>query len=225
MKTYCVYTFVNPDRTPFYVGVTCNFRRRMRNHANEIRLGNSLPKYNRMRQLTPDGTELMKFVDILEDGMGTPEEAFEKEVSTIASLRESGCRLKNLTDGGEGNINPTPEQIEKVRQAHLGKKRSEETRRRISEGRKGIVFSAGHLKNLSIARRKRVISQASRLKASRTSKGKINIKKYRLISPSGEEFITENGLSLFCEQHGLATGNMWNVLHGKRRHHKGWKMA
>ena len=223
MKTYCIYAFVDQNKTPFYIGVTCNFSRRMRAHANEIRRGNHLPKYNKMRQLLSNGKGILEFVKIMEDNILTADKAFEREIVTIASLRQSGHDLKNLTDGGEGNINPTPEQIEKVRLANTGRKRSNESRRKMSESRMGIVFSKAHLKNLSIARRKRVISNATRLKASKTSKGKINIKKYTVLSPSGGKFVTENGLTLFCEQHGLTAANMFKVIRGERPQHKGWK--
>ncbi len=94
----------------------------------------------------------------------------------------------------------------------------------MSEARKGMKFSDEHKSNLSKARKKRVISDKSRKKASKTSKGKINIKKYKLISPNGKEYITTNGLVSFCENHSLARSEIYKVLNGIRKHHRGWKI-
>lgn len=77
-------------------------------------------------------------------------EAYARERELIAALKAQGVRLANLTDGGEGGLNPSTEtrekigryhrgkrkpaaQIEKIRQSNLGKKRSAETRKKISE--------------------------------------------------------------------------------------------
>ena len=75
-------------------------------------------------------------------------EAFARERDLIASLRARGVRLVNLTDGGEGTLNPSDEtraklsayqrgrkksadHIEKIRQANTGKLRTEETKRKL----------------------------------------------------------------------------------------------
>lgn len=58
--------------------------------------------------------------------------------------------LVNLTDGGEGTIGvkQSQESINKRANSNRGKKRSEETKSKMSEARKGIVFSAEHIENL-----------------------------------------------------------------------------
>lgn len=77
-------------------------------------------------------------------------EAHARERQLIAKLRSDGAKLANMTDGGEGSLNPTAEtrakiglahkgrkksleQIEKIRLSNLGKKRSEETKKKIRE--------------------------------------------------------------------------------------------
>lgn len=99
-----------------------------------------------------------------------------------------------------------------------------ETKRKMSEAKKGIKFSMEHKKNLSIARKKRKTKIETRIKCSNTSKGKINIKQYKLISPEGKEYVTEKGLAVFCEEHGLNQPNLCKVLRGERNHVKGWKI-
>ncbi len=221
MKQNLIYAFIDGDGKPFYVGKTNDLRIRKQAHLYEVKKGDTLPKYNKLRRLINEGLNFSDLVTIIEEGI-SHEEIDSKEIFHIRRLREEGYKLKNLTDGGEGNSNPRPETLEKLRQAHLGQKRSEESKKRMSEARKGIKFSIEHKNNLSIARRKRVTKQSTRDKASATSKGKINIKKYELIDPHGNVHITENGLTLFCEQHGLSHPNMVKVAKGYRPRHKGW---
>lgn len=61
----------------------------------------------------------------------------------------TGC-LVNLTDGGEGTIGvkQSQETIAKRTAKLLGRKNTEETKRKMSEVRKGIVFSPEHIENL-----------------------------------------------------------------------------
>lgn len=221
MKTHVVYAFIDENGSPFYVGKTNDLKIRKQAHLYEVKKGNTLPKYNKLRKLLREGHEFGNLVVTLEEGIPY-DQVDNKEMHHIRKLREEGYKLRNLTDGGEGMSNPSPELIEKLRQAHLGQKRSEESKKRMSEARKGIKFSTEHKKNLSIARQKRVTKQSTRDKMSATSKGKINIKKYELIDPRGGVHITKNGLSLFCEQHGLTRANLVQVADGKRPHHKGW---
>jgi group I intron endonuclease len=49
---------------------------------------------------------------------------------------------------------------------------SDETKRKISEARKGAKFSAEHRANLSVARRRRVISEEEKIKISKSLVGK-----------------------------------------------------
>lgn len=58
--------------------------------------------------------------------------------------------LANLTDGGDGSvgIKQSQETIDKRANSNRGRKNTEETKRKMSEARKGIVFTAEHLENL-----------------------------------------------------------------------------
>ena len=119
----------------------------------------------------------------------------------------------------------TDEWKEKIKKAKTGVpwgKHSDETKKKISEIRKGIKFSEEHKKKLSIARKKRITTYKTRQKMSKSSKGRINIKKYKLIDPNGIEYITTNGLAKFCEENNLTSSNLMKVLKGDRNHHKGW---
>jgi len=168
----------------------------------------------------------------------------DKEKHWIEKLRSTNHKIGyNITCGGEGgdtfSNNPNKEQIlkgrktlfnqpeirEKMRQnrsKRIDKPLSDNTKKKISKSRNGIKFTSSHKKKLSVARKKRIITKKTREKASKTSKGKINIKKYVLIDPFGNEYITHQGLTLFCEQNNLTISNLLKVLKGERKHHKGW---
>lgn len=64
----------------------------------------------------------------------------------------TGC-LVNLTDGGEGTIGvkQSQETIAKRTAKLLGRKNTEETKRKMSEVRKGIVFTPEHIENLRLS--------------------------------------------------------------------------
>jgi len=99
---------------------------------------------------------------------------------------------------------------------------SEKTKELMSNLRKGIKFSDEHKENLSIARKKRITTPETKRKMSLSSKGKINIKKYKMIDPEGVVYITEEGLTKFCEEHDLTGSNILKVIKGTRKSHKGW---
>lgn len=75
----------------------------------------------------------------------TEAEAFETEVALIKAIgrKKNGGPLVNMTDGGEGvsGFVPSPEQIAKQISCHTGRKRSAETRARMSIAQRGRTYS------------------------------------------------------------------------------------
>lgn len=228
MKTGCIYGFIDEFEKFFYVGQTINIKKRLYGHAFELRRNNKLYFYRKFQKLLGDIEasikSIQKYIVIIEDNI--PYEYLdEREVFHIKRLREDGYSLTNLTDGGRRwEAGPSKEQRKKISLAHLGKKRSLETRMRMSAAQKGKFFSEETRKKMSIARRKRVLTAETRKKLSSSNKGKIHIKKFILTDPYGNEFVTEEGLTKFCEDHGLTSSNMHKVLNGTRENHKGWKI-
>jgi hypothetical protein len=222
-RKHIIYAFIDGDKKPFYIGRTYNLTKRKKEHLYEVSKGNTLPKYNKLRKLLNMNFNFDDLVYIIESNIDS-DLIEQSEVFYIAKLRQEGYNLKNLTDGGEGSINTIPGLSDKLKLIHTGSKRSEETKKRMSDARKGIKFSDEHKKNLSTSRKKRITTIETREKCSKTSKGKINIKKYILIDPQGKEYITENGLTLFCQERGLKHTNFFKVLKGERSHVSGWKI-
>lgn len=222
MKTHIIYAFVDGEGKFFYVGKTSDIKTRKQAHLYEVKKGNKLPKYHKLRKLLNAGSKFEDLLVIIEDGLSC-ENVDAREIHHIKRLREEGYKLRNLTDGGEGNPNPLPETIEKGRLARIGKKRTEETRKRISESRMGMKFSEEHKANLSKAWKTRPpFTKETLEKKSKTTKGKINIKRFEMTDPDGNVHITDKGLTLFCEEHGLSHPNVIKVANGQRPRHKGW---
>lgn len=90
----------------------------------------------------------------------------------------------------------------------LGKKKSKETKNKISISKKGTKMH----KNTFNALRKY-----------RNENPQYNIKTWKLISPDGEIFIISNGLQKFADKNNLMRSKLVLVAQGKRNHHKGWK--
>jgi group I intron endonuclease len=219
---YTIYYFVDEDGDPFYVGITNNFKRRFRRHISNSRdKNNTLPKYHKFRKVQKLGIAPENIIIPLEQ-VATESEAIQREIILIAQLRKSSKKCYNLTEGGKGSETFSQKTHKRASSKRKGRKHSIETKRKISESRKGIKFSDEHKIKLSIARKKRITKQSTKEKISKTLKGRVNIKKYKVIDPNGIEYITNNGLTLFCEQHGLTRPNLLQVLSGKRKHHKGW---
>jgi len=191
------------------------------------------------------------FIKEVIEECSSKEELDEREIYWIEFYDSTNRNVGyNITKGGGGGDtftnNPDKEIIRNKFKENSGNRKgvslSEETRQRISEGRKGKntgkrpkevgekisakmkgkVFSEDHKKHLSDKRKLRIITDETRAKASKTSKGKINIKQYELTDPDGNKYITENGLTCFCEEHDLSAPNILKVINGSRPNHKGW---
>jgi group I intron endonuclease len=161
----------------------------------------------------------------------------EREVYWIAKLR-------TFTDPEVG-FNSTPGGEVVPRQK--GRKRSEETRRKISESKKGkswgkhteaqkkalsdmkkgVAFTEEHKKALSEAWKTRPPkTQETREKSRQSMLGK-NSKRYRITTPEGEVVVAEQGLQAFCRARGLSLsvmGALNAVACGRRPGYKTWKI-
>ena len=93
---------------------------------------------------------------------------------------------------------------QRISTAHKGKKHSPETKKKISKSNKDIAKSDEHKLALSMATTKKPFALVNRL--------------------TGEEWRGYN-LAAFAKANGLTQPLLSLVLHGKRRHHKGWYAA
>jgi len=94
---YSVYVFLDNRNRPYYVGKTNNMKRRRKEHLEEARKGNKLPKYNALRKLVREGHKFnMKTVTTTKN----ENEAYKIERRLIKKYIKNGYRLFNCTHGG-----------------------------------------------------------------------------------------------------------------------------
>lgn len=131
---FYVYELADQNGVVFYVGKGKG--NRMNCHESKARWGIQSKVCNKIRSIHASGGTVLKSVVFR-----TPSEseAFQEEKSRIAC--HGRISLCNLTDGGDGPSNPSPEVREKLAAAHRGKKRSYETRERLRLSHLGLTHS------------------------------------------------------------------------------------
>lgn len=128
MKVF-IYTLLDPiTKEVRYVGKTLNPSQRFRKHL--IRKENN-HKHSWVKSLIDKGIK-PEMVIIERLTVETDREWQLVERWWIQRLKDAGCRLTNLNDGGIGGIRPCEETRKKMSDAHKGKSPSEEARAKIS---------------------------------------------------------------------------------------------
>ena len=96
--THCIYVLVDEAGVPFYIGKTVNPKRRLSRHIEEVRKGNHLAVYNKLRQvLKRNGWKRDSLLQIIEKDV--PDNIVDKrETFYIAEYKKQNIRLKNLTE-------------------------------------------------------------------------------------------------------------------------------
>jgi hypothetical protein len=185
----------------------------------------------------------ISYIVTVQEGL-TEEEAFSLERYCIALYGRLDIKtgvLRNRTDGGEGRSGYVASEETRRRMSHKGPANAlwgrtgelsprwgtfhtEETRRKISKGKKG-ERNPNWGKTHSPETRRRISEGQRGRKQSEETKRKIALTKakylYELIDPNGEVYITDNLLE-FSGQHGLTNPALSLVVRGKQNHHKGW---
>ena len=86
----------------------------------------------------------------------------QKEIFYINYFNSFYPNGYNLTKGGDGISEPTPEIIEKNRLAHIGVKQSDETKRRKSESLKKVIHTKDWIDKISQSNKGQKISEQTR---------------------------------------------------------------
>lgn len=177
-----VYVIQNTRNGCAYVGFSCDVMRRWRHHREQLHDGRH---HNRSLQeaWNLDGADAFEF-KLLEEVDGHDAlVAREKFHCAMFAETYNGGRLGCGAIGGSF-IHP-PEVRERLRQARLGKVVSEETRKRLSQARKGKKFpnhgdalrgrklSLETRAKMSIARRKRVLTESEKDNLRRANVGRV----------------------------------------------------
>lgn len=96
------------------------------------------------------------------------EEAFILEKDFIRNLKEFGCKLSNITDGGEGasGVKMSEETKLKLSKARTGIKLPLSAKEKLSKARTGIPLSQSHNLSISTSTKNRTLSPETRQKIS-----------------------------------------------------------
>mgnify|MGYP003704507851 CR=1 FL=1 len=106
----------------------------------------------------------------------------------------------------------------KRKPSHLGKYPSEETKRRISEAKRGTKRSPEAIEKTRQANIGRKQTDYQKQKAREA-----NEKTWKVITPEGTEEIITN-LRQYALERSLDPGNMMHVARGRQKQHKGYKV-
>lgn len=190
----CVYVLVRESSQDDirYVGITKNEDplARFSLHKTRLKSGSALPLYAWMR----------KYDDVMPIAVASGlswQEACSMEIEMIARLKSEGHRLLNCTAGGEGFIDLSEESRAKLASTWLGRKHSDEAKKKmsiakkgkttwnkgvpmseaakkkLSESKKGKTLTAEHKKKISESGRGRKHSTKAKEKIGRAHRGKI----------------------------------------------------
>lgn len=141
-----IYNIINKINGKMYIGQTVQkLGQRWYNHYNSKRdhcraLHNAIKKYGKENFFVEEITKCKSI-----------EEMNYREVFYIKALNTLSPNGYNLKTGG-GNSLPSEETKKRMSLSNKGKIRSIEQRKRVSDGRKGMKFSEGHKKNISISK-------------------------------------------------------------------------
>jgi hypothetical protein len=107
------------------------------------------------------------------------------ELKWIKEFQRLGCDLVNSMVGCEKSKHHTHSEETKkkigeaTKRIHTGMKRTDETKKRISDSRKGIKLSEEHKRKLLEGKKKNPLSEESKNKISESNKGKVFTKKHK----------------------------------------------
>ena len=169
-KVQFAYIHCKPDGTPFYVGKGTLKR------SKNFKVGRNSHYTNVLNKHKPENILVGKLE------CSSEQSAFDLEKGLIKCLRNMGVELTNMTDGGEGlsGYVHTNDAKSKIGSSSKARGVSELCKLKSIESRKGKPLSNAWCKNLSIARRKRVITDETKDRLSEACKGRIVSKQTRI---------------------------------------------
>lgn len=211
-----IYRTTNLINGKIYVGKKVNMKRFDSYYGSGIAIKSAIEKYGKENFSKEILQECYSF-----DELNNAEKFWIKELDAV----KTGY---NISHGGDGFSGISKETIEKIRQKNLGSKRSEESRKRMSEARKGIIFTEEHKNNLSKARRTRVITEETRKKTSQSwtdemKKEQANRNKKVIVCNETKKEYSCAGEA--AEKMKLSRSSIYHNLHGRNKGVKGYTFS
>jgi hypothetical protein len=227
---FYVYHLIDPlTNTPFYIGK--GYGNRMYHHEKDV-LKNIHPNNNshlfyKIKKVLNNCGKInyKKIIENIDEQTALLEEM--KEIKRIGRSNLGVGPLCNLTDGGEGVS---------------GLKFSDETRHKMSLNTKRWLqkhthpFFGKHHKHISLkimsekskawmkdSNHRKIISESTKIGMIKSGYIDRVSKSITLKNPDGE-IITIKNISKFCRENNLGNANLYKVIRGEIKQHKGWTL-
>lgn len=174
---------------PIYIGSSNNLSRRIQyQHLNDLRKDShcNIPLQNSFNKYGEEQFVVWCLETVTNDNLLIEREQYWLEEYRPFADEFNGFNVCKTAGKGPDN---------------LGKKASDETKRKMSEAHKGKIKSQSHLDNIAEARSKH----------------------FKLISPSGEVIEGKN-LSKFCRERSFNQSNLSAVIRGERKSAYGYTL-
>lgn len=234
-----IYKISNDINSMLYIGKTKrSLKVRFNQHKNsKYLIGRAIRKY---------GEEHFK-IELIEE-CETEEELNAREMYWIKTLNTKTPNGYNLTDGGEGILNPsektrekiskasmgnksctgrkhTEDEIERIRQSNLGQKRSPETCEKIRQNKTGLKASEETKKKMSDKRKGRKFSEEHKKRISEARK-----KYWASIAPEDRKLSAERRAQISAQFSGknnpaCKPENAEKIKAGLKRHYDKKRVA
>jgi len=145
---YYLYTLKDPiTNIVKYVGYSKNPKRRLWEHIRDAKRGLKTYKSCWVKSLLD--IQQVPIMEIIKD-CEYHEDILVEEINLIRNLKEENIQLTNLTNGGDGRSGVKLPDDHTFLNYNLGRKMSDDSRKKLSESRKGIKFTDDHRKKLSL---------------------------------------------------------------------------
>lgn len=149
-----IYAIRNTENGKVYIGQSVDVEYRISHHFGQLRAGKHHNEHlQRAYELNPD--------DITWELLETCKESEldEREIATIAAYDSTNPEFGyNMQYGGQAEHRATPETRRKMSESKKGKKFTKEHRRKISEANRGVVFTKERRAKIS-SKRSRTVYQ------------------------------------------------------------------
>lgn len=199
-----------------YIGYTSNMTRRYWQHYSPESLEADTHKNNWLKSLLTQG---LKAEMIVLERYQTAEELPQAEIRSIAQHRQSGCKLTNGTNGGDGGAtwfgrSHTKETKDKISAKAVGRTHTEEAKKKMSEDRKGRSVSENHRKNLSAALMGHEVSEEIRQKISKSRKAFSNEEELQIF----QEYNTTNTtMQKLADKYNVVRSTIFSVINKHKK--------
>jgi len=129
-KEFVVYKITNTINSMSYIGITGDYKRRMRDHFgcyDDCYLHRAIRKYGKK-----------EFKHEIIFGCSSWEDACKEEIEYVKAFNTKRPNGYNLTDGGEGLSNPSEEIRKKISKSHIGMNHTVKSKEKMSKIKQNI---------------------------------------------------------------------------------------